>query len=134
MLFPSDPDYTLHKIARLGSTFSRFESTAPMPDSHHNLYGDCVLWVYEVNCNYLSVKNDLFLLLMSYFWMLTDEWEKRWVKSDWKRDENVAGEWNYTAGKWNADPNDKGILQSIDNVSEDVLDLQNSSSFVKFLV
>ncbi|KAJ8447787.1 hypothetical protein Cgig2_015150 [Carnegiea gigantea] len=43
-----------------------------------------------------------------------DEWEKRWVKSDWKRDENMAGEWNYTAGKWNADPNDKGIQTSED--------------------
>ncbi|KAE9446655.1 hypothetical protein C3L33_21452, partial [Rhododendron williamsianum] len=36
-------------------------------------------------------------------------WENRWVKSDWKKDENVAGEWNYTSGKWNGDPNDKGI-------------------------
>ncbi|KAK6920809.1 Calreticulin/calnexin [Dillenia turbinata] len=32
----------------------------------------------------------------------------RWVKSDWKRDENMAGEWNYTSGKWNGDANDKG--------------------------
>ena len=39
-----------------------------------------------------------------------DGWESRWVKSDWKRDENMAGEWNYTSGKWNGDPNDKGIV------------------------
>jgi len=39
-----------------------------------------------------------------------DGWESRWVKSDWKKDENVAGEWNYTAGKWHGDPNDKGTL------------------------
>ncbi|PKI37731.1 hypothetical protein CRG98_041882 [Punica granatum] len=43
-----------------------------------------------------------------------DGWEKRWVISDWKRDENMAGEWNYTSGKWNGDPNDKGIQTSED--------------------
>lgn len=32
------------------------------------------------------------------------------MKSEWKKDENLAGEWNYTAGKWNGDPTDKGIL------------------------
>ncbi|CAI9771175.1 unnamed protein product [Fraxinus pennsylvanica] len=36
-----------------------------------------------------------------------DGWENRWVKSEWKKDENMAGEWNYTSGKWNGDPNDK---------------------------
>ncbi|PPD83374.1 hypothetical protein GOBAR_DD19698 [Gossypium barbadense] len=41
-------------------------------------------------------------------------WESRWVKSDWKKDENMAGEWNYTSGKWNGDPNDKGIQTSED--------------------
>ncbi|KAE8686600.1 Calreticulin [Hibiscus syriacus] len=41
-----------------------------------------------------------------------DGWESRWVKSDWKKDDNLAGEWNYTAGKWNGDPNDKGIQTS----------------------
>lgn len=39
-----------------------------------------------------------------------DGWENRWVKSDWKKDENTAGEWNHTSGKWNGDPNDKGKL------------------------
>ncbi|CAN0897238.1 CRT1 [Linum grandiflorum] len=43
-----------------------------------------------------------------------DGWEKRWVKSDWKKDENMAGEWNYTSGKWNGDANDKGIQTSED--------------------
>ncbi|XP_058083861.1 calreticulin-like isoform X2 [Magnolia sinica] len=38
-----------------------------------------------------------------------DGWEMRWVKSDWKRLANKAGDWNHTAGKWNGDPNDKGI-------------------------
>ncbi|XP_020113975.1 calreticulin-like [Ananas comosus] len=43
-----------------------------------------------------------------------DGWENRWVKSDWKKDENLAGEWNYTSGKWNGDPEDKGIQTSED--------------------
>ncbi|KAM7478448.1 hypothetical protein LguiA_026661 [Lonicera macranthoides] len=43
-----------------------------------------------------------------------DGWDKRWVKSDWKKDENTAGEWNFTAGKWHGDPNDKGIQTSED--------------------
>ncbi|KAG0475270.1 hypothetical protein HPP92_014956 [Vanilla planifolia] len=38
-----------------------------------------------------------------------DGWENRWVKSDWKKDENTAGDWNHTAGKWSGDANDKGI-------------------------
>ncbi|CAO1941354.1 unnamed protein product, partial [Urochloa humidicola] len=29
-----------------------------------------------------------------------DGWEARWVKSDWKNDDNAAGEWNHTSGKW----------------------------------
>ncbi|KAL6560590.1 Calreticulin-1 [Orobanche gracilis] len=41
-------------------------------------------------------------------------WESRWVGSEWKKDENLAGEWNYTSGKWNGDPNDKGIQTSED--------------------
>ncbi|KAF2324009.1 hypothetical protein GH714_006135 [Hevea brasiliensis] len=45
---------------------------------------------------------------------LLDGWETRWVKSEWKKDENTAGEWNYTSGKWNGDPNDKGIQTSED--------------------
>ncbi|KAL5994742.1 Calnexin-like [Asimina triloba] len=38
-----------------------------------------------------------------------DGWESRWVKSEWKKDENMAGEWNHTSGKWTGDVNDKGI-------------------------
>ncbi|KAL8171750.1 hypothetical protein V2J09_023554 [Rumex salicifolius] len=41
-------------------------------------------------------------------------WENRWVKSEWKKDENMAGEWNFTSGKWNGDSNDKGIQTSED--------------------
>ncbi|EXB66045.1 hypothetical protein L484_004111 [Morus notabilis] len=43
-----------------------------------------------------------------------DGWESQWVKSDWKKDENMAGEWNYTSGKWHGDANDKGIQTSED--------------------
>ncbi|KZV43658.1 calreticulin-like [Dorcoceras hygrometricum] len=43
-----------------------------------------------------------------------DGWENRWVKSDWKKDESMAGEWNYTSGKWNGDADDKGIQTSED--------------------
>ncbi|XP_050381326.1 calreticulin isoform X2 [Argentina anserina] len=43
-----------------------------------------------------------------------DGWESRWVKSDWKKDENLAGEWNFTSGKWNGDADDKGIQTSED--------------------
>lgn len=32
------------------------------------------------------------------------------MKFDWKKDENVAWEWNYTSGKWNGDSNDKGTF------------------------
>lgn len=45
--------------------------------------------------------------------ILIDGWEKHWVKSDWKKDENLAGEWNYTSGKWNGDADDKGILLNL---------------------
>ncbi|WOL03269.1 calreticulin-like [Canna indica] len=44
----------------------------------------------------------------------SDGWENRWVKSDWKKEDNMAGEWNYTSGKWTADAEDKGIQTSED--------------------
>lgn len=47
----------------------------------------------------------LFLLML---W-LSDGWETRWIKSDWNREEGMAGEWVHTAGKWNGDPEDKGL-------------------------
>jgi hypothetical protein len=37
-----------------------------------------------------------------------DGWEDRWVKSEWKKEDNTVGEWNHTAGKWNGDTNNKG--------------------------
>ncbi|CAD5196256.1 unnamed protein product [Musa acuminata subsp. malaccensis] len=38
-----------------------------------------------------------------------DGWENQWVISDWKKDENMAGDWNHTSGKWTGYPEDKGI-------------------------
>ncbi|CAI9781729.1 unnamed protein product [Fraxinus pennsylvanica] len=43
-----------------------------------------------------------------------DGWENRWVKSNWKKDQNMAGEWNFTSGKWNGDSTNKGIQTSED--------------------
>ncbi|KAL9675460.1 hypothetical protein QQ045_003662 [Rhodiola kirilowii] len=54
-------------------------------------------------------------------------WEKRWVVSEWKKAENASGVWNYTAGKWNGDPNDKGI-----QTSEDMKFYAISAEFPKF--
>ncbi|KAH7681241.1 Calreticulin protein [Dioscorea alata] len=38
-----------------------------------------------------------------------DGWQSRWVISDWKKSEGKAGTFKHTAGKWAADPDDKGI-------------------------
>uniref|UniRef100_A0A0C9S783 Calreticulin n=1 Tax=Wollemia nobilis TaxID=56998 RepID=A0A0C9S783_9CONI len=58
-----------------------------------------------------------------------DGWEKRWLQSDWKKDEGTAGEWVHTAGKWSGDPNDKGIQTSPDYrffaISSEFADLSN---------
>lgn len=42
--------------------------------------------------------------------VLEDGWRSRWVLSDWKSSEGKAGTFKHTAGKWHADPDDKGIL------------------------
>lgn len=44
--------------------------------------------------------------------MEKDGWQSRWVKSDWKRSEGKAGSFKHTAGKWNGDPDDKGLVSS----------------------
>ncbi|XP_068646682.1 calreticulin-3-like isoform X2 [Aristolochia californica] len=43
-----------------------------------------------------------------------DGWERRWVKSDWKRTEGKAGSFKHTAGKYSGDPDDKGIQTNTD--------------------
>ncbi|KAF9681511.1 hypothetical protein SADUNF_Sadunf05G0009000 [Salix dunnii] len=55
------------------------------------------------------------LVFAPFFAAHGDGWENRWVVSDWKKDENTAGVWNHTSGKWNGDPNDKGIQTSEDH-------------------
>jgi len=40
----------------------------------------------------------------------SDGWETRWVESDWKRSEGKAGRFKHTAGRYSADPDDKGLL------------------------
>ncbi|RAL50113.1 unnamed protein product [Cuscuta campestris] len=39
-----------------------------------------------------------------------DGWKEKWVISDWKRSEDKAGSFKHSAGKWNGDPDDKGIV------------------------
>ncbi|KAL7180432.1 hypothetical protein ACSBR1_043601 [Camellia fascicularis] len=58
--------------------------------------------VEELICVALSV-----LFFGFVFASCNGGWENRWVKSDWKKDENLAGEWNFTSGKWNGDAEDK---------------------------
>ncbi|CAI9108685.1 OLC1v1008356C3 [Oldenlandia corymbosa var. corymbosa] len=43
-----------------------------------------------------------------------DGWKDRWVLSDWKRSEGKAGTFKHTAGRWAADPDDKGLQTYID--------------------
>ncbi|XP_075511067.1 calreticulin-like isoform X1 [Primulina tabacum] len=65
-----------------------------------------------------------------------DGWESRWVKSDWKKDDNMAGEWNHTSGKWNGDPYDKGIQTSEDHrfyaISAEFPELSNKGKTLVF--
>ena len=54
------------------------------------------------------------LFFLSFFFTCgeknKDGWQSRWVLSDWKRSEGKAGTFKHTAGKWAADPDDKGNL------------------------
>ncbi|XP_039120820.1 LOW QUALITY PROTEIN: calreticulin-like [Dioscorea cayenensis subsp. rotundata] len=43
-----------------------------------------------------------------------DGWEDRWVVSDWRKQDYMAGEWNHTSGKWSGDYEDKGIQTTED--------------------
>ncbi|MCO5601458.1 hypothetical protein L7F22_055581 [Adiantum nelumboides] len=38
-----------------------------------------------------------------------DNWENRWVKSDYKAEEGLAGNWRHTAGTWSGDPDDTAL-------------------------
>lgn len=41
-------------------------------------------------------------------------WEKRWLKSSWKKEDGLDGDWEWTAGKYVGDPEDKGIKTTPD--------------------
>lgn len=41
---------------------------------------------------------------------IKDDWESRWVVSDWKKSEGKAGNFKHSAGRWAADVDDKGII------------------------
>lgn len=65
-----------------------------------------------------------------------DDWEKRWVISDWKKSEGSAGEWKHTAGKYHKDPEDKGIQTSPDArffaISSKIEDFDNKDKDLVF--
>jgi len=45
-----------------------------------------------------------------------DDWEKRWVKSEWKKSEGTDGKWALATGKWFKDEKeDKGIQTAEDS-------------------
>jgi len=44
----------------------------------------------------------------------TDPFENGWVQSDWKKDDGSRGVFEWSAGKWSADPENKGLLTSQD--------------------
>jgi calreticulin len=42
-------------------------------------------------------------------------WQSRWVKSNWKKNDGTAGDWQYTAGEWHGDKDeDHGIMTTPD--------------------
>jgi len=44
-----------------------------------------------------------------------DGWSSRWVKSNWKKSDGTAGDWQYTAGDWYGDKEEnKGIMTTPD--------------------
>ena len=53
------------------------------------------------------------MVINPFFLLCVDGWESRWVKSDWKKSEDAAGDWVHTAGKWHGDSNDKGSIHSL---------------------
>lgn len=64
--------------------------------------------------------------------MCEDGWESCWVKSDWKRSEGKGGSFKHTAGKWSADPVDKGLcFTSFDSKLYSLLRTNENSSLKK---
>ena len=63
-----------------------------------------------IQVNWFGKKWFFYFFSDDFLWFLwrKDGWKSRWVLSDWKRAEGKAGTFKYTAGKWSADPDDKG--------------------------
>ncbi|XP_039133028.1 calreticulin-3-like [Dioscorea cayenensis subsp. rotundata] len=68
----------------------------------------------------LKLELRMIVLLFGFFLKLSvseiifeerfdDDWESRWVVSDWKKSEGKAGNFKHSAGRWAADVDDKGI-------------------------
>lgn len=83
----------------------------------------------------LVVGFDVFYFLWFCFgvWKFKDGWKDRWVLSDWKRSEGKAGTFKYTAGKWAADPNDRGNFFCFFSLFN-FISSQDSGSFGAFLL
>jgi hypothetical protein len=43
--------------------------------------------------------------------VLEDDWESRWVISEFKKSDGLNGQWLHTAGKWYGNPDDKGAFK-----------------------
>ncbi|KAG8363889.1 hypothetical protein BUALT_Bualt19G0069500 [Buddleja alternifolia] len=103
-----------------------------------NCHGGSTEEIADLTYNFLSLIIALSLLLVIssakviFEERFDDGWESRWVKSDWKKDENMAGEWNYTSGKWNGDASDKAITLFCIQTSEDFRFYAISAEFPEF--
>ncbi|XP_025795792.1 calreticulin-like isoform X1 [Panicum hallii] len=103
------------------SLFRREESRAELVDpSATNGVSSCISFAFDTDFSsraWISLflwQSHLFqTFVFLEFWPFNG-WEDRWVKSDWKKDDNTAGEWNHTSGKWYGDAGDKGIQTSED--------------------
>lgn len=70
-------------------------------------------------CSFMATFNFFIIIFITFIsWSAAevffeerfdDDWETRWIKSDWKVSDGLAGSWKHSAGSWSADPDDKGI-------------------------
>jgi len=44
-----------------------------------------------------------------------DDWESRWVKSQWKESEGTQGKWQLAAGKWSKDEKEDRGIQTVED-------------------
>uniref|UniRef100_A0A453DD29 Calreticulin n=1 Tax=Aegilops tauschii subsp. strangulata TaxID=200361 RepID=A0A453DD29_AEGTS len=96
------------RIGVKASTSSRLDCRRP-PEMAIRRGSSCAVLALLALASVAAVSADVF-----FQEKFEDGWESRWVKSEWKKDENMAGEWNHTSGKWHGDAEDKGIQTSED--------------------